>query len=163
MVSTERPIAGLKTWFQYWWWTDRDPFHPSIRTRMRFLRQPTHEKIIYNYMNFIENGGAVECESGSGDPFAGEKYDSWVHYLISTLILGYCSDIRLPYSIVAVHGLGANPDWAWTRKRVLRDEDMVPSKILHARNMTFNYQSKWHKDAPRKDDALRWSITPRIG
>lgn len=69
-------------------------------------------------------------------------------------------------SIIAVHGLGANPDWAWTRKRAgrtsgdeihvnwLKDEDMLPSKMPNARIMTFNYESKWHKDAPRQRRSL---------
>ncbi len=86
--------------------------------------------------------------------------------MISALILGYCSDTLMPYSIVAVHGLGANPDWAWTWKRAataseeeihvnwLRDEDMLPSKIPHARILTFNYESTWHKDAPRQRRSL---------
>lgn len=65
-------------------------------------------------------------------------------------------------SIIAVHGLGANPDWAWTRKKAgktggeeilvnwLKDENMLPSKMPNAQIMTFNYESKWHKDAPRQ-------------
>lgn len=69
-------------------------------------------------------------------------------------------------SIIAVHGLGANPDWAWTGKRAgrtsgdeihvnwLKDEDMLPSKMPNARIMTFNYESKWHKDAPRQRRSL---------
>jgi hypothetical protein len=71
-------------------------------------------------------------------------------------------------SIVAVHGLGANPDWAWVRKvkakvratdeekkvNWLADPDLLPGKIPHARIMTFNYESKWHKDAPKQRRSL---------
>jgi hypothetical protein len=69
-------------------------------------------------------------------------------------------------SIVAVHGLGANPDWAWVRKVKVRatdeernvnwlaDLDLLPAKIPHARIMTFNYESKWHKDAPKQRRSL---------
>ena len=64
-------------------------------------------------------------------------------------------------SIVAVHGLGANPDWAWVRKvkkrdhggeelkvNWLADKHLLPSVIPNARIMTFNYESRWHRDAP---------------
>lgn len=57
-------------------------------------------------------------------------------------------------SIIAVHGLGANPDWAWIFKdgdlRVhwLKGEDMLPSRLPHSRIMVFNYESRWHVDAP---------------
>jgi hypothetical protein len=37
-------------------------------------------------------------------------------------------------------------------KRVnwLADEDLLPAKIPSARIMTFNYESKWHVDAPKQ-------------
>ena|ERR1700694_4318091 len=71
-------------------------------------------------------------------------------------------------SIVAVHGLGANPDWAWARKvnvdsgasgegrnvNWLADPDLLPAKIPHARIIAFNYESKWHKDAPKQRRSL---------
>jgi hypothetical protein len=63
-------------------------------------------------------------------------------------------------SIVAVHGLGANPAWAWVWKEkgehgeLIRKvnwlQDLLPGKIPYARIMTFNYESKWHKDAPKQ-------------
>ena len=65
-------------------------------------------------------------------------------------------------SVVAVHGLGADPAWAWVRKigvegtdqykkvNWLADKDLLPAKIPHARIMTFNYEAKWHKDAPKQ-------------
>ena len=69
-------------------------------------------------------------------------------------------------SIVAVHGLGANPKWAWVRKvpmevpgeekkvNWLADNDLLPSKVPNARVMTFNYESKWHTDAPKQRRSL---------
>jgi hypothetical protein len=32
----------------------------------------------------------------------------------------------------------------------LADEDLLPAKIPYARIMTFNYESKWHTDAPKQ-------------
>lgn len=54
-------------------------------------------------------------------------------------------------SIVAVHGLGADVDWAWTcqsndgLKQVnwLRDPDMLPSIVPKARIMVYTYNSAW--------------------
>ncbi|KAI0405415.1 hypothetical protein F4802DRAFT_597245 [Xylaria palmicola] len=68
--------------------------------------------------------------------------------------------------IVAVHGLGANPSWAWVRKVKMNDtgeektvkwleqEDMLRKEIPNARIMTFNYESKWHANAPKQRRAL---------
>ena len=63
-------------------------------------------------------------------------------------------------SIVAVHGLGATPDWAWIRKvknddqeelvNWLADEKMLPAKLPNSRIMTFNYESKWLLAAPKQ-------------
>ena len=63
-------------------------------------------------------------------------------------------------SIVAVHGLGATPDWAWIRKvknddqevlvNWLGDSKMLPEKLPHSRIMTFNYESKWFLKAPKQ-------------
>ncbi|KAF6807470.1 pfs domain-containing protein [Colletotrichum plurivorum] len=58
-------------------------------------------------------------------------------------------------SIIAVHGLGSNVDWSWTWKddekhiNWLRDTDMLPARVRKSRIMTYSYQSKWHKDAPK--------------
>ncbi|KAI9855289.1 MAG: hypothetical protein M1824_006216 [Vezdaea acicularis] len=59
--------------------------------------------------------------------------------------------------IIAVHGLGSNPKYAWTRKikdaegerevKWLEDSDLLPAAIPNARIFTFGYESKWHKDA----------------
>ncbi|KAF2148017.1 hypothetical protein K461DRAFT_248275 [Myriangium duriaei CBS 260.36] len=57
--------------------------------------------------------------------------------------------------IVAVHGLGANVDWTWVWKdgdkhiHWLRDAHMLPSQIPRARIIAYNYDSRWHSDAPR--------------
>jgi hypothetical protein len=32
----------------------------------------------------------------------------------------------------------------------LADHDLLPSKLPNARIMTFNYESKWHADAPKQ-------------
>ncbi|KAK1673679.1 hypothetical protein BDP55DRAFT_555924 [Colletotrichum godetiae] len=57
--------------------------------------------------------------------------------------------------IIAVHGLGSNVDWSWTWKgggeRIdwLRDPDMLPAKVPKSRIMVYNYESRWHVDAPK--------------
>ncbi|CCF40392.1 pfs domain-containing protein [Colletotrichum higginsianum] len=57
--------------------------------------------------------------------------------------------------IIAVHGLGSNVDWSWTwkdgSKRVnwLRDPDMLPARVPKSRIMVYNYESRWHADAPK--------------
>ena len=71
----------------------------------------------------------------------------------------YLSFGLLP-SIVAVHGLGSSPEWAWIRKvkdgdrdkhvNWLEDPDMLPSKLPNSRIMTFNYESKWLLAAPKQ-------------
>ncbi|KAK7398584.1 hypothetical protein QQX98_012040 [Neonectria punicea] len=57
--------------------------------------------------------------------------------------------------IIAVHGLGSNVDWSWTwkdgDKRInwLRDPDMLPAKVPKSRIIAYNYESRWHADAPK--------------
>jgi hypothetical protein len=48
-------------------------------------------------------------------------------------------------SVVAVHGIGADPDRTWTRDGVnwLRDENMLPQAVPQARIMRFGYESQW--------------------
>ena len=68
------------------------------------------------------------------------------------------------HSIVAVHGLGANPDWAWIRKMKdgddevhvnwLADEIMLPAKLPDSRIMTFSYESNWLLGAPKQRRSL---------
>lgn len=67
-------------------------------------------------------------------------------------------------SIVAVHGLGASPKWAWIRKvkdgdkevhvNWLADEKMLPAKLPDSRIMTFNYESKWHSGGLKQRRSL---------
>ncbi|KAF2964765.1 hypothetical protein GQX73_g8791 [Xylaria multiplex] len=67
-------------------------------------------------------------------------------------------DSNLYLSIVAVHGLGSNVDWSWTwqdkkghRPPVhwLKDPNMLPNVMPHARIIAYNYESRWHADAPK--------------
>lgn len=59
------------------------------------------------------------------------------------------------YSIIAIHGLGSNVDWSWTWKdgnkcvHWLQDSNMLPKKVPKSRTMVYNYESRWHKDAPK--------------
>jgi len=64
-------------------------------------------------------------------------------------------------SVIAVHGLGANPDYTWKHKittkeggkkyvQWLSDPELLPSQIPNARIMTFNYPSRWHRNAPHQ-------------
>lgn len=48
-------------------------------------------------------------------------------------------------SVVAVHGIGADPDRTWTTNGVnwLKDPGMLPSAIPYARIMRFGYESAW--------------------
>ncbi|KAF6802152.1 ankyrin domain protein, partial [Colletotrichum musicola] len=61
-------------------------------------------------------------------------------------------------SIVAVHGLGANVDWSWTWKdpktpgrhvNWLQHPDMLPTVVPRSRILLYNYDSRWHADAPK--------------
>ena len=62
-------------------------------------------------------------------------------------------------SIVAVHGLGAHPKWAWIHKdgekevNWLADSNLLPRKLsddgIEARIVTFGYESRWHTSAPK--------------
>lgn len=56
------------------------------------------------------------------------------------------------YSIVAVHGLGSNPDWAWKHEAsgVMWLKDLLPKAFPNARIMAFNHNSKWDIDAAVK-------------
>ncbi|KAK4967596.1 hypothetical protein LTR66_011906 [Elasticomyces elasticus] len=93
-----------------------------------------------------------------------EQHDKAPKWGLEILRKGVDPSLEYDVSIVAVHGLGANPAWAWVRKtnvngeeilvRWLQDEDMLPSKIHNARIMTFNYPSKWHSNAPYQRRSL---------
>ncbi|KAI1365233.1 hypothetical protein F5Y08DRAFT_304790 [Xylaria arbuscula] len=65
---------------------------------------------------------------------------------------------KIEVDIIAVHGLGSNVDWSWTWQdrsghrptvRWLQDADMLPHVIPQARIIAYNYESRWHADAPR--------------
>ncbi|WYZ35532.1 hypothetical protein EsH8_X_000179 [Colletotrichum jinshuiense] len=57
--------------------------------------------------------------------------------------------------IIAVHGLGSYVDWSWTWKGAgehvnwLQDPKMLPAKVPKSRIMAYNYESRWHADAPK--------------
>jgi hypothetical protein len=73
-------------------------------------------------------------------------------------------------SIVAVHGLGANPNRTWTYRQDVASKsstadssgvesnnretmwlkDLLPQQVPMSRIMTFNYASEWLRDAPRE-------------
>ncbi|SRR6266516_3739064 len=55
-------------------------------------------------------------------------------------------------SVVAVHGIGANPDYTWTTSGVnwLEAEEMLPKAIPTARIMRFGYESRWFGENPIK-------------
>jgi hypothetical protein len=36
----------------------------------------------------------------------------------------------------------------------LEDHDLLPSKLPNARIMNFNYESKWHADAPKQTRSM---------
>ena len=48
-------------------------------------------------------------------------------------------------SVVAIHGLGAHPDYTWTAGDVnwLRNEHMLPRAIPNSRILRFGYESQW--------------------
>ncbi len=74
-------------------------------------------------------------------------------------------------SIIAVHGLGANPNKTWSFQHNFNSKsekhqsptqpcngestmwlkDLLPRHVPTARIMTFNYASKWLRDAPREN------------
>ncbi|KAL8920307.1 MAG: hypothetical protein Q9172_004567 [Xanthocarpia lactea] len=56
------------------------------------------------------------------------------------------SDHGIAVDIIAVPGLGANPEWTWKSKsRVdwIRDSNMLATAIPHSRIMVYEYESKW--------------------
>ncbi|KAK3317734.1 hypothetical protein B0T19DRAFT_296963 [Cercophora scortea] len=72
-------------------------------------------------------------------------------------------DVNAAFDVVAVHGLGANPDyaWVWNPKNNPPGSGGYPSEWfnwlkqllpteLSCRVMTFNYDSKWFMDAPQQ-------------
>jgi hypothetical protein len=60
------------------------------------------------------------------------------------------SDVVLPsdslsHSIIAVHGIAANPDKTWVINGAnwLKDAEMLPSAVPASRIMRFGYASQW--------------------
>ncbi|KAL9619052.1 MAG: hypothetical protein Q9160_006307 [Pyrenula sp. 1 TL-2023] len=62
-------------------------------------------------------------------------------------------------SVVAVHGLGANPNYAWTWRGEEKPDggpretanwltEFLPEELPDARIMTYGYDSRWHRNAP---------------
>ncbi|KAI1283273.1 hypothetical protein F5Y07DRAFT_349196 [Xylaria sp. FL0933] len=49
--------------------------------------------------------------------------------------------------ILAIHGIGANPDYTWVDKNTqvnwLKDPTMLPDALPNARIMAYNYESSW--------------------
>lgn len=65
---------------------------------------------------------------------------------LSTQPLVLCSIKRLTCNrIIAIPGLGADPEYTWKKEKVhwLRDANMLPKKIPHAKISVFQYQSQW--------------------
>ena len=86
-----------------------------------------------------------------------------------------CLDFLMAWSVVAVHGIGADPDWTWTasetdeeakvrakkmkvaveeiekiRTNWLEAPNMLPKVIPKARIMRFGYESHWFGDTAVK-------------
>lgn len=69
------------------------------------------------------------------------------------------SDENVYSSIIAVHGIGAHPDDAWSKEadlgedgkrrwvNWLKDESMLPSAVPNARIMRYGYESQWFGDS----------------
>ena len=58
---------------------------------------------------------------------------------------GTFGTILIWYSIVAVHGIAADPKRTWTKNGVdwLMDDQMLPSAVPNARIFRFGYESDW--------------------
>ncbi|KAH7161129.1 hypothetical protein EDB81DRAFT_943854 [Dactylonectria macrodidyma] len=73
----------------------------------------------------------------------------------------YESSDSVEVDIIAVHGLGANVDWSWTWRDKTdktdpphlvnwqKDPGMLPAIVPKSRIILYNYDSRWHANAPR--------------
>ncbi|KAK5637089.1 hypothetical protein RRF57_012801 [Xylaria bambusicola] len=77
---------------------------------------------------------------------------------LEVLYPGPADPKKVEVDIVAVHGLGSNVDWSWTWQNKkgtrppvhwLKDDDMLPCVVPHARIIAYNYESRWHAGAPK--------------
>ncbi|ORY18174.1 hypothetical protein BCR34DRAFT_554346 [Clohesyomyces aquaticus] len=52
---------------------------------------------------------------------------------------------KFAFEIIAIPGLGANPEWTWKKDKVhwLKDGNMLARKVPNARISVFQYQSQW--------------------
>lgn len=68
-----------------------------------------------------------------------------IEYVEAMSIIECRGQVLTLLSIVAIHGIGADPDRTWTRDGVnwLRDEKMLPQAVPQARIMRFGYESQW--------------------
>ncbi|KAF2492921.1 hypothetical protein BU16DRAFT_93807 [Lophium mytilinum] len=61
------------------------------------------------------------------------------------------SSTKFDFDIVAIPGLGANPEWTWKYGKTvhwLRDSNMLPKKIPNARISVLHYESQWYGKDP---------------
>lgn len=75
-------------------------------------------------------------------------------------VLGCIANLLTLYSIIAIHGIGADPDRTWTGRGPADEEvnwlmspEMLPKAVPNARIMRFGYQSNWFgtiMDEPKK-------------
>lgn len=72
----------------------------------------------------------------------------WLSEYVSSLALV----VHRTNSVVAVHGIGANPDKTWETQggNWLRDSYMLPQAIPKSRIMRFGYGSLWFGASPVK-------------
>lgn len=102
-------------------------------------------------------GIRVLVEPAEHDVGSPNKNDDGIEYVLSS----WTSHTLLTLgSIVAIHGIGADPDKTWTgrgpageRVSWLSDSGMLPKAVPTARIMRFGYESAWYGtklDEPKK-------------
>lgn len=139
-VLPTRPTHGLQQ--------DDAPAEKSQEGKVGEYRMAEGNTLLRSSQGFSNRQPLEILYPGPDDP---SKVD--IEY-VPTDLLGYVNLITQS-SIVAVHGLGSHVDWSWTSKHGvkhvhwLKYPDMLPAKVPNARIMTYNYDSKWHRNAPR--------------